>query len=177
MLNNTSKLYFPKFVYEHTATINDKSVSVYRLDWSRKEFKCANTSAGIEVIAGTESIVKLRSFALPDSYLKEIRRLSWKSVGEWNTIRLLPDSMKGVYLRPSAECVNTAFYLLADCLYDGDTKFYDRSIPRNDVYFALIWKFWKNQVNRQLLYQFLNKEDNLENKWISQVEETSNAGS
>ena len=166
MLSNTGKLYFPKFVYEHTATINDKSVSVYRLDWSRKESKCSFSNPQ-EIAQGSEDLVKLRLFAIPDPYLKEIRRLSWKSIEEWNTIRLLPDNMKGIYLRPAAECIHTAFLLLADCLYDEDSKFFDRSIPRGDIHFALIWKFWKNQVNKILLYQFLSKEENADTKWIT----------
>jgi hypothetical protein len=151
MLSNTAKLYFPKLVYTKTVTINDKPLSLYRLDWARKELKCAK---GFSELSGAEETLAHSSFAIPDSYIKEIRRLSWASVAEWNEIRLLPDTMRGIYLRPAVEMVHTAFFLLADCKFDEETNFYDRSQPRGYVLLILLRKFWINQVKKELADEF-----------------------
>ena len=67
MLSNTAKLYFPKLVYTKTVTINDKQISVYQLDWTRKELKCAK--GGMELSDEEEALTR-SLFAIPDSYIK-----------------------------------------------------------------------------------------------------------
>jgi hypothetical protein len=159
MLSNTYKLYFPKIVFDKAVLIGStpqtdlqKPINLYRLDWSRKESKCANTNA--ELNGYYESLLNSFSFAISDGYLKEIHRVSWIAPSEWNSLRLLDNSLKHIYLKPAASYVEVAFRLIADSAYDEGLKFYYRGEHKKVLPYVLLYKFWKNQVSNNLIFNF-----------------------
>jgi len=160
MLSNTSKLYFPKLVFEKAVTISNqnaasteiKPLNLYALDWTRKTNKCSNGCE--ELPEDYEYLLHSLRFSISDGYLKEIRRCAWSAVAEWNSIRLLDSSMKSVYLLSAASYIETAFKLLTDSLYDDETKYFYRKDDKKIIPYILLYKFWKNQTNNSLILSF-----------------------
>lgn len=148
MLNNKSKLFFPKIEFEKSVELNHNSgdskiVNLYYLDWTHKEKKCNNGES--ELPFRYEEIIKNLRFAISDSYLDEIRRASWASISEFNTIRKLDNSIKQIYLKPTVAYISTAFTLLSDSVFDVETNFYYRGKNKIILTHLLLYKFWKNQ--------------------------------
>jgi len=148
MLNNTSKLFFPKIEFEKSTEINhnsgdNKIVNLYYLDWTHKEKKCNDGET--ELPFRYEDKIKNLRFAISDGYLKEIRRTSWSSVEELNMMRAVDSSMRHLYLKPAVGFVSVAFRLLSDSLFDTETGFYYRKSDKIVIPHILLYKFWKNQ--------------------------------
>ena len=148
MLNNKSKLFFPKIEFEKSVELNHNSgdskiVNLYYLDWTHKEKKCNNGES--ELPFRYEEIIKNLRFAISDSYLDEIRRVAWCSISEFNTIRKLDASIKQIYLKPTVAYISSAFTLLSDSMFDTETNFYYRGKNKVIVTHLLLYKFWKNQ--------------------------------
>jgi hypothetical protein len=153
MLSNTSKLYFPKLVFDKAASIDLKPTNTYCLDWTRKVSKC-NQSQPVELTEEYEDAIKNLRFAISDSYFREIRRCSWRAVEEWNVNRQIDSSLKSIYLLPTASYIETAFKLLTDCLYDESTNYFYRKDDKIVIPYLLLYKFWKHQVSNALLFNF-----------------------
>lgn len=148
MLNNTSKLFFPKIEFEKSTELNhnsgdNKIVNLYYLDWTHKEKKCNNGES--ELPFRYEEKIKSLKFAISDGYLKEIRRTSWASVEELNMMRSVDSSMRHLYLKPAVAFVAVAFWLLSDSIFDVETNFYHRKSDKIILPHLLLYKFWKNQ--------------------------------
>jgi hypothetical protein len=154
MLSNTRKLYFPKLIFRNSpVVIKSKSISLYSLDWTRKQSHCAKISPELT----PEYTTQLESFrfAITNAYLKEINRLSWAAPAEWTQIRLIDDSMQLIYLSPAAEYVRTAVTLLADCLYNQDTEFWASDGDKEFACHLMLYEFWKNQVGKNMVISFV----------------------
>lgn len=148
MLNNTSKLFFPKIEFEKSVEINhnsgdNKIVNLYYLDWNHKEKKCNNGES--ELPFRYEEKIKNLRFAISDGYLREIRRTSWASVEELNMMRAVDSTMRYLYLKPTVAYVSVAFRLLSDSIFDIDTSFYYRQSDKIILPHLLLYKFWINQ--------------------------------
>lgn len=148
MLNNIQKLFFPKIIFQGSKEINhnnetSKIVNLYKLDWIHKENKCNNGNS--ELPFKYEEKIKNFIFAIPDPYLKEIRRNSWISIYELNMIRDIDSSLKYIYLKPVISYISTSFNLLSDCIFDMDTEFWYRKDDKIICPYLLLYKFWKNQ--------------------------------
>ena len=161
MLNNKSKLFFPKIEFDKSVELNHNSgdtkiVNLYYLDWSHKEKKCNNGAS--ELPFRYEEIIKNLRFAISDVYLDEIRRASWASIAELNTIRKLDNSIKQIYLKPIVAYVTTAFTLISDSAFDTTTNFYYRGGNKVILTNLLLYKFWKNQrqIPVSLILDFAN---------------------
>src|ERR1035437_4999537 len=121
MLNNKSKLFFPKIEFDKSVEFSHNSgdtkiVNLYYLDWSHKEKKCNNGES--ELPFRYEEIIKNLRFAISDIYLDEIRHASWAAISELNTIRKLDNSIKQIYLKPVVAYISTAFTLISDSTFD-----------------------------------------------------------
>jgi hypothetical protein len=161
MLNNKSKLFFPKIKFEKSVELthnsgDSKIVNLYSLDWTHKENKCNNGES--ELSFKYEEIIKNSRFAISDSYLDEIRRVSWCSISEFNTIRNLESSIKQIYLKPTVAYISSAFALLNDSIFDADTNFYYRGKNKIILTHLLLYKFWKNQrqIPASMILDFAN---------------------
>lgn len=148
MLNNTSKLFFPKIEFEKSAELShnsgdNKIVNLYRLDWTHKERKCNNGKS--ELPFRYEDKIKNLRFAITDGYLQEIRRTSWASVEELNMMRSVDNSLRHIYLKTTVSYVSVAFRLISDSIFDIETNFYYRQPDKIVIPHLLLYKFWKNQ--------------------------------
>lgn len=148
MLNNTSKLFFPKIEFDKSIEVNhnsgdNKIVNLYYLDWTHKERKCNDGES--ELPFRFEEQIKNLRFAISDGYLKEIRRTSWASVEELNMMRSVDSAMRFLYLKPAVAYVSVSFRLLSDSLFDMETNFYYRQPNKIILPHLLLYKFWKNQ--------------------------------
>lgn len=158
MLSNTAKLYFPKLVFDkavtitHTATNEIKPINLYRLEWKRKESKCNEGKP--ELSQEYEELLSSLRFAISDGYIREIRRCSWRAVEEWNTTRLLDQSLRSVYLLPAASYIEVAFRLLSDCAFDESKAFFYRRSEKRILPYLILYKFWKNQTTNALIFTF-----------------------
>ena len=99
----------------------------------------------------TEWLQNLR-FALSESYEREIRRNAWNAQEEWNIRRPFDTVVREHCLRPAIQFVNCAFYLLCDCIYDEQKKYWSRfkGLHRFAVN-VMLYKFWAHQTGRGLL--------------------------
>ena len=166
MLSNTSKLYFPKIVYDKITSLNTvnesdalyKPQKLYRLDWSRKQSKCSKNQNGEELTHEYEQFIMDARFLISDVHLREIRRVSWKAIEEWNVHRQLDTYLKNIYLKPAAAYVEVAFQLLSDCLYDHDTLSYQKGTDKLLSTYILLYKFWINQVPGDSVLDFCDIE-------------------
>jgi len=160
MLNNKNKLFFPKIKYEGSTELKSfnsesKIVNLYYLDWQRKELKSNMNNTLQDLPHELNTKVKNLKFIIDTSYLNEIRRTSWQAITEWNEIRNIADkSAKKIYLKPTASYVESAFKLLADCIFDIDTEFYYRQDDKVIIPYLLLYKFWKNQASKNLILDF-----------------------
>ncbi len=161
MLNNKSKLFFPKIEFEKSVelthnSIGNKIINLYYLDWTHKEKKCNKGES--ELPFRYEEIIKNLRYAISDSYLDEIRRVSWASIAEFNTIRKLDTSIKQIYLKPTVAYISSAFTLLSDCIFDNETNFYYRGKNKVILTHLLLYKFWKNQrhIPTSMILDFAN---------------------
>jgi hypothetical protein len=159
MLSNIHKLYFPKLIFIKSVIskkINEddsqKPLNLYTLDWSRKESKCSQGCT--ELNDFYESLLRAFSFAISDGYLKEIHRVSWVAPSEWNSLRLIDPSLKHIYLKPAAAYIEVGFRLIADSAYDEALELYYRGGFKKVLPYILLYKYWKNQVNDNLLFNF-----------------------
>jgi hypothetical protein len=163
MLNNKKKIYFPKIVFikpvEFTSknseleNKSDKTAhSLYRLDWSKKTNKCNGGQP--ELHEYFEHILSEMVFAIDDGYLSEIRRAAWLSIYELNQKRDIDPAIKQIYLDPVISYVYESFRLLADCAFDESTQFYYRGDHKEILTYLLLYKFWKNQISKNLILKF-----------------------
>ena len=161
MLSDTSKLFFPKIVFNNSNEIilneTPKILNFYNLDWTRKMNKCSNGEQ--ELLPEYESLLSSLRFAISDGYLKEIRRVSRCAVSEWNQLRLLDSSLKHIYLEPAASYVECGLKLLSDCIFDTTTNYYYRGPYKHIIPYLLLYKFWKNQTNKNLMMLFTHTSD------------------
>jgi len=158
MLSDTSKLYFPKLVFDkavtitHTVTSEMKPLNLYRLDWTRKVHKI--NSGQPELSSEYEELLTSLRFAISDGYIKEIRRCSRLAIHEWNTLRLLDNSLRPIYLLPAASYIEVAFRLLSDCAFDESKNYYYRREDKRILPYLLLYKFWKNQTSNSVIFNF-----------------------
>lgn len=57
-------------------------------------------------------------------------------------------SVREHLLRPAKEFISCAFYLLGDCWYDVDNKWYSRDPLRSWLYRVMVYRFWAGQTGR-----------------------------
>ena len=163
MLSDISKLYFPKLVFDkavtitHTVTNEMKPINLYKFDWTRKINKC--NSGQPELSSEYEELLTSLKFAITDGYIKEIRRCSRLAVHEWNTLRLLDQSLKSIYLLPAASYVEVAFKLLSDCAFDESKNYYYRGEYKRILPYLFLYKFWKNQATNLAIFTFAKFSD------------------
>lgn len=156
MLNNKNKLFFPKIEYVKSIQINDQKdvINLYKLDWSRKEKKCNNSTK--DIIDALDFTVKDLIFALSDGELSEIRRCSWQSIYEYNQHRDLNNIPQSIYLLSTISLIESAFKILAKNIYNEESNEFHKKYDKIIFPYLLLYKFWKNQTNNENLLTFAN---------------------
>ena len=163
MLNNKKKIYFPKILFSGSIECFPKNSdrehnndtitrSTYKLDWTKKDTKCSPNQP--ELSTYYEDVLSNIIYVIDDGYLSEIRRAAWLSIYELNQKRDIDPALKQIYMDPVISYVYEAFRLLADCAFDTSTQYYYRGEHKEILTYLLLYKFWKNQINKNLILKF-----------------------
>jgi len=92
-------------------------------------------------------------YALTDNYRKEIIRNSKRAVEERNIERSFDTMIRDICQEPCESHVFVAFRLLADCVYDSETKNFSRDYDfRHMLPKWLLYRFWIEQTGRGVAY-------------------------
>jgi hypothetical protein len=142
-----------------------KKVRLYKLDWDsigvikrKKHLKWAKDNWPDVKVPYVSTLpkeldndIKGCMFALDRGYLNEIRRCSQEGVQEWNIERPFDTVIREICLEVSQSYFKVAFGLLADCVFDEETGYWKRNIPRREIASLMLYKFWCHQTGRGLL--------------------------
>lgn len=163
-------LIFPKlrFLSEVQIGKHETEACVYSLDWAKKKEIIRERherwwerhwadSHGKEpppCLLGLpepwETWAEALQFALSSEYGREVRRCSQAARFEWSAERHFDTVIREACLKPATAFVETAFMLVADCVYDPETSYFSRDSRRGVVRAALLLKFWIGETGRGL---------------------------
>lgn len=175
MLGMERSLLFPILRFEREATLsrpepatasnNGRTVALFKLDWAKldrqklsrhEEWK---TRCGVVELDKEHEFPCLRTlpepwdsevlgyhFALSNEYHEEIRRNARQADLEWGQHRRFDTNIREMLLGPAIEHVWSAFYLLADCVYNPDTKWWYRHRHPRMMASLLSYRFWLSQT-------------------------------
>lgn len=172
MFKGPHVLQFPSLKFEKEVKFgswasNSKKAKtrMYTLDWSAKDSRCRkefdewakNHWADKNLIyieplpEPYNSWTKNLKFALPNRYMEEIRRCTWKSVEEGHHRYSFDTAVRDICCEIRNSYVSVAFRLLADCVYDEETNYFLRYPDKLLVAPCLLYKFWGYQTGWGLL--------------------------
>lgn len=168
MLRTTHHLQFPRLNFVGNVDMRqwkdtNKVADCYKLDWSGKEEKVAK---GLEEWVGKTGVsfdttttlcvpdfpveydewLKDLTFVVSRAYVEEIRRNARRCVEEWNVPRPFDTIARELCLAPAIKHAYTAFYLVSDCAYDQEEKFYYRGDRKALIPHMMAYKFWTFQT-------------------------------
>jgi hypothetical protein len=171
MLGVNHSLYFPKMktVDHKELTPPDRrrrgaTLMIYRLDWAEQQCRLRHSlNAGWrQQLAGKataklkpalpieESILTLADFrfSIDTEYKKEIRNQARQAMREWDAAGDLSfdTNIREQCLAPAIAHVRVAFELLADCLYDPKTNYFDRETCGTAGLVMMLAQFWFHQT-------------------------------
>lgn len=152
--------YIPQLKHLGLVQPGQRELGLYRLNWEEvDEYKKSDqgrfglTKPPTAHVPSTlpkeydERVLALH-FAIPAEYKRAIKHFTTlfltERCGEWGFDTCVRDHC----LEASAAAINTAFYLLSDCLWEGD------GWMRNDRYLLLVlmkYKFWRLYTGRGLV--------------------------
>lgn len=153
------------------AASHEQKKDIYKLDWSSKDTvmrinfltwlskyypKTSNlftiqTSEIEDLSVEWNKKTKDVLFAIPHTYLTEIRKQSDQAVEKWTETYPFDTVIRDLCLEPAISHVMVAFKLLGDCIYDETTNYYLRTMEKKILTHAMLYKFWAGQTGRGLL--------------------------
>jgi hypothetical protein len=163
---------FPTLVFvkdvEFKKLQSGHKTGVYCLDWTKiegikherwaEQFPCnpAPVTYCDCIPESQKKWVDGMQFLLSEEYLNEIRHCCFKAAEEWERNR--PITKQGIVpvLHPAIAYIDTAFHLLADCLFDPETEYYSRSGIKMVTPFILTYRFWAYQTTFWNIKQWVN---------------------
>jgi hypothetical protein len=155
--------------------IDPRDVSIYCLDWTdfdaqlkkNHDARIRDRGRGSKKYEPAlppqyeEMLAKLE-FAISDEYMTEIHRNTRRAVEEWCVERSFDTDILEYCLNPGIAHIDTALYLLDDCLFDSKTHYWlnhDTTIKKI-AQCVMLYKFWKHQTGGGIVWS-LSKADNL----------------
>lgn len=181
MLGVEHPLYFPKLIQEGCCHLKhrDEHVSVenilrlFRLDWSQQEANIMRKHAMwlqsqhpgkiIPCLGGLPEPYNKQLntciFAISDDYLKEIRYHTREGLAAWNRNLRFDTIIREECLGPGISHIRVSFALLADCLYDPDNQYWDRSDFKQILKYIMAIKFWFYQTGRGMAFRHAGLEE------------------
>jgi len=140
-------------------------MSVYTLDWSRKEehdrehfndWVRHTTKEKIPFVPALptkwNTFVNTLEFAPNDAYITQIKRSTAFATMFWQERYPFDTSVRDICLIPAQGHAHVAFCLLADCIYDRKTNYFSHDPLKYYAYHILLWKFWQYQTGGGLIY-------------------------
>lgn len=162
----------------------ERPTRIYRLDWESFDEKkhaqfldwckrCGHDHErfpfAVSLPEPYESEVKGYLFALSGGYKAEIIRNAQRAREEWSIARPFDSVICEGCVKPAIEHAKVAFFLLSDCIWDPETKYWrrDRIGPLSTSLMA--YRFWLNQTGNGMVWYHagfasLNRQFTLENK-------------
>lgn len=154
-----------QIVHKGKTGLHKTNKLLYKLDWrghderlrkahDRLQLKLHGQDEGRRIVPYfencpqeyTEKLQNLR-FALDANYLSEIKRMVFRAQEEWTLYRPFDTSVRDHCLRPATEFIHCAFYLLSDCMYNEEKKYWVRKRGFYAIVLnAMLYKFWYNQT-------------------------------
>lgn len=174
MLGYTHPLYFPKLIQEgccHLKREGGESCQVmgmFRLDWSAQESRVQaafdhwkesqHPDKDIPFLgslpADYDERVKACRFAISKEYLRVIRESARQGLAVWSGEYPFDTIIRDLCHKPAVTHFEVAFGLLADCLYDQEAEYWDRSDFKHMLREVMLTKFWYYQTGRGLIERF-----------------------
>jgi len=188
MLSRRNPLYFPKIVRVRDAELvhpkhadDKRNGGIFRLDWERQKDAIAlkyiewfeRWHPGKDVlhmpslpVRGYEWTEELLFFPAR-GYLEDIQHYAQLAISERNRAAKPAHLLPRRHITDVTEAaVFAAFSLLADCIYDTETKYYSRKARDEIARYVLAYKFWMNQTNLSFVRvraRLSSLEDDVEN--------------
>jgi hypothetical protein len=177
MLSRVHRLFFPKlqFIKEDSLIRKSKDsgsgrpINTYRLDWTKQEevikkehedWKAKyHPTKDLPFIGQLpeewDTWIKSLVFAIDEGYLREIRYWSQFALNSWNRSNFASADtvVREICLEPAIGMIRVAFFLIGDCTYDPENKWYSRTDKNFLVEHVMSYKFWAYQTGRGLLWK------------------------
>jgi len=185
MLSRDHRLYFPrlerigdfKMVRRVDGGQKNTTEDGYRLDWSKQEATIRkkyedwrfeyHPEKDIPYVPQLpveyDEWVKNLLFAIPISYLREIKRMTRLGLEEWDHYRPFDTMIRELCLEPATTMIRCAFILIGDCVYDPQAEYYSRSSKKQLASYIMAYKFWSHQTGRGVI-RYNADLDNLERR-------------
>lgn len=164
--------FIPRLVFlDKQIRVNKSTLPLFKLDWDSvdqykadeyatwKEEYWKKTNTGESARPGTlppeyDEKVKNLTFAISNSYKREIMHYATLFVAERTRDRKFDTCVRDRCLRTSVAAMQTAFYLLKDCLYHEEVNGWYRG-PYKELYlYAMQYKFWRLFTGSGLVAEF-----------------------
>jgi hypothetical protein len=165
MLKKMNDLDFPRLAFVAVGEGSyDERARVYSLDWgpvdaarlaARREWlrQCRPSLPELPGGPDRERLFPLAHdadlaamrFSLTRDYLEEVRHECALAVAEWHRRRGFDTMVRERLLEGAQAHVESAFFLLADCLVEPGTAKWDR-VGRHLALAMMLYKFWDGQV-------------------------------
>ena len=179
MLSHRSPLFFPKLIQEGTCVLNRRkevdpcfegneyrqSLGLFRLDWHEQEDRIKrhhdywrlsqhpdkNIPFMGSLPAEYDEKLKGMKFAISECYLEAILWNSHQGLAEWNRLLPFDTIIRDMCVKPAQAHIAVAFGLVADCLYDQEQQYWDRSELKQILKQISLAKFWAYQTGRRII--------------------------
>lgn len=92
-------------------------------------------------------------FALTPNHRKEIIRNARRALDERGLERNFDTMMRDICLEPASTHTYVAFRLLADCIYDPETNFFDRGPFKKIAPEIMLYRMWFHQTGWGLIWE------------------------
>lgn len=145
-----------------------KDIELYRLDWDafeedlRREDRAGwyvRRRPDLERPAlppRYEEMLRGATFAISPEYMLEVQRNAERAIDEWETDRPFDTIVREHCLEPAIAHVESAFYLLEDCLFDPERQYWldHDSLEKQVMLEAMLIKFWTGQTGAGCVWGF-----------------------
>jgi len=159
MLSLSQQLPFPELIYcgrfitepggeEPSGLVHGPiTVPLYRLDWRRHDLETRPKVGYIDLLPQHWAAwLDGARFNMDDTYTSEIRHHCRAALLDWQLDAPFDKRIGEILQQPTVAHVETAFRLLADCLWDADKKQWERGHPRKVFLSAALLRFWDGKV-------------------------------
>jgi len=144
---------------------NDKKNEARRKDYGEYKSECSNKVPETETVepqkpydffpALPEKYMEYTDnlqFALTSNYRKEIIRNAKGASEEWGHERGFDTCVREYCLKSAEAHAEIAFFLIADCIYDPKTNYFDRNPEKRIALNAMLYRMWFHQTGKGLIW-------------------------
>lgn len=90
-------------------------------------------------------------FVISNTYLNQIRNNVLQAYNSLVSVDIDDTMIREYCMKPSEMNIQVAFFLIADCLFDEETNYFDRKYHINHITSSLLWRYWSFSTGRGLL--------------------------